>query len=97
MFQQGDAWLADLGDEVRQPVFIVSDERFHRLASRAIVAPLVRVDPDEVSTPWRVPFGDKVIALDYLRTIPTGRLLELVERPPAHTLQRVRRALRSVV
>jgi len=91
----GDVWLADRGDETRRRVFIVSDARFHRLADRAVVAPLLDEMPG-APRPWHVPIGDRVIAANQLGTLATARLLELVERSDFETLRQVRRAVGEI-
>lgn len=37
----GEIWLADRGEETRRFVFVISDSKFHRLAERAVVAPVL--------------------------------------------------------
>ena len=91
----GDIWLADRGDETRRPVFLLSDSKFHRLADRAVIAPVLeRWSP--VAWPWHVKVGDKVVAVNQVGSLPTDRLLELVDRADLDTLRKVRRALREI-
>jgi mRNA-degrading endonuclease toxin of MazEF toxin-antitoxin module len=91
----GEIWLADRGDETRRLVFIVSDARFHRLAERAVIAPVL----DEVPAsprPWHVLLGDQAVAVNQLGTTPVDRLLERVDRAGFETLRLVRRAVREI-
>jgi mRNA-degrading endonuclease toxin of MazEF toxin-antitoxin module len=91
----GEVWLADRGDETRRPVFIVSDERFHRLSERAVVAPVLDGVPAS-PRPWHIPLGERSIAVNQLATTPVDRLLERVERASLETLRRVRHAVREI-
>ncbi len=72
----GDVWLADVGAEIPRPVYVVSDERFHRLAERAIVAPVLPSGAAERNPPWWIAHESSVVALERLSSIPAGRLLE---------------------
>jgi mRNA-degrading endonuclease toxin of MazEF toxin-antitoxin module len=91
----GEIWLADRGDETRRLVFVVSDERFHRLAERAVVAPVLDVGPAS-PRPWHIPLSERTIAVNQLATMPVDRLLELVERAGLETLRRVRHAVGQI-
>lgn len=92
----GEVWLADRGEETRRLVFVISDTRFHDLAERAVVAPVL----DEVPAsprPWHIRLSDnRAIAVNQLGTIPVERLLERVDRPGAETLRQARRAVRAI-
>ena len=91
----GEIWLADRGDETRRLVFIISDARFHRLAERAVIAPVL----DEVPAaprPWHVVLGDQAVAVNQLGTTAVDRLLERVDRSGFESLRRVRRAVREI-
>ena len=91
----GEIWPADRGDDTRRLVFIISDARFHRLAERAVVAPIL----DEVPAsprPWHVLLGDRAVAVNQLGTTPIERLLELVDRAGFETLRQVRRAVHEI-
>lgn len=91
----GDIWLADRGDETRRLVFIISDTRFHRLAERAVIAPVLEQLPAS-PRPWHVPVGDGAVAVNQLGTTTIDRLLELVDRSSLDTLRKVRRAVREI-
>jgi mRNA-degrading endonuclease toxin of MazEF toxin-antitoxin module len=91
----GEIWLADRGDVQRRLVFVVSDERFHRLAQRAVVAPLLDVMP-AAPRPWHIAIGERAVSVNLLTSIPVERLLERVERGEFETLRRVRRAVREI-
>ena len=91
----GEIWLADHGDETRRLVFIVSDARFHRLAERAVVAPVLD-DVPAARRPWHVRLGDQAVAVNQLGTTPVDRLLEHVDRVGFETLRQVRRAVREI-
>jgi mRNA-degrading endonuclease toxin of MazEF toxin-antitoxin module len=89
----GDIRLADLNDERRWRVLVVSNARFHRVSARALVAPEVPGEPDGVPFPWRVLIGDGVYAVDLLRSVSLDRLLDLTDRAPSAAMTTVRRAL----
>jgi mRNA-degrading endonuclease toxin of MazEF toxin-antitoxin module len=91
----GEVWLADRGDERRRLVFVVSDDRFQRLAERAVVAPVLDVQPERPS-PWHVPLGERTIAVNQLATVSVERLLERVDVTHTGVLRRVRHAVRAI-
>jgi mRNA-degrading endonuclease toxin of MazEF toxin-antitoxin module len=72
----GDIWLADVGAETRRSVYVISDDRFHRLAERAIVAPVLPSHAVERNPPWWIAHENSVVALERLSSIPIERLLE---------------------
>jgi len=72
----GDVWLADLGAETRRSVYVISDDRFHRLAERAVVAPVLESQPAARTPPWWIAHEDSVIAVERLSSISVDRLLE---------------------
>ena len=96
MTDAGDIWLADLNDERRRRVLVLSTARFHRLAGRALVAPELPGSADEMAFPWRIDVEGAVYAVDLLRSLPTERLLERVDRAPAPAAAAARRALRHM-
>jgi mRNA-degrading endonuclease toxin of MazEF toxin-antitoxin module len=91
----GEIWLADHGDGSRRLVFVVSDVRFHRLAERAVIAPVLDETP-AVPRPWHVVFGGRAVAVNLLGTTAIDRLLERVDRAGFETLRQVRRAVREI-
>lgn len=93
MIDAGDIHLADLNEEVRRRVLVLSKNRFNVAAGRVVVAPEFLGEVDEVAFPWRVHIEGAVYAVDLVRSIPTDRLLERVDRAPAAAMARVRRAL----
>lgn len=96
MIQAGDVHLADLRDEKRWVVLVVSNDRFHRVSDRVLVAPSLEVDDDEVVPPWIIQVGGDAFALDLIRSIPASRLLERTGRASSVDLQRARRAIRQI-
>ena len=96
MIQSGDIHVADLNDERRHRVLVVSNSRFHRLATRALVAPEIPGPADDVPPPWRVQVDDAVYAFDLLRTLPISRLLERTGRAPETVIAAARRALANI-
>ena len=92
----GDIHLADLNEERRRQVLVLSTRRFHRLSGRAVVAPEIAADPDEVPFPWRIPVGEVVYAVDLVRSIPVERLLDRTDTAPAPATESARRALRAI-
>lgn len=96
MIQPGDIHLADLNEERRRQVLVVSNASFHRLADRVLVAPQLLTEPDEVPFPWRVTVEGAVFAVDFLRSVPVARLLERTGRAPYEAMVAVRRALANI-
>lgn len=92
MADAGDIYLADVNDEVRRHVLVISNSRFHELAGRAFVLPMASPRP----YPWRIEHDSKVYAADLLQTIPTDRLLELHGRAPQSVVRRARQAIRHI-
>lgn len=71
----GEVWIADLGEEIRRRVLVLSDARLHQIANRAVVAPMSTKVPD--SAPWFVDAGDDEYAnVHLIRSLPVARLLE---------------------
>lgn len=91
----GEIWLVDSGEATRRLVYVISDTRFHRLAERAVVAPLLDGVP-AAPRPWHVPVRDQAVAVNLLGTVIIDRLLELVDRPGFETLRQVRVAVREI-
>ena len=91
----GEIWLADRGDERRHLLYVISESRFHRLAERAIVAPVLDTLP-AVPRPWHVAIDEGAIAVNQLGTTPIDRLLERVDRGNLETLRQVRRAVHTI-
>jgi mRNA-degrading endonuclease toxin of MazEF toxin-antitoxin module len=96
MTDAGDVHLADLSDERRRHVLVVSNRRFQRLSGRVLVAPELGGEADEVAFPWRVEVDGRVFAVDLLRSLPLERLLERTDRAPAATMVAVRRAVHAI-
>ena len=91
--EAGDIWLADIGAETRRSVYVVSDDRFHRLAERAIVAPVLPSGPPGRTPPWWISHDDSVVALERLSSIPVDRLLERRGAVQYTTVRTVQRAI----
>jgi len=96
MIEAGDIHLADLNEERRRQVLVVSNLRFNRLSGRVLVAPEIRGEPDAVPFPWRVEVAGAVFAVDLLRSLPADRLLERTGRAPGAAMDVVRRALLNI-
>lgn len=78
-------------------MFVLSDPRFHRLAERAVVAPVTDV-PSGDRRPWHVGLGgDRVAAVHQLATVPTDRLLERAAVADLEALLLARRAARFII
>ena len=86
VIRSGDVHLADVNDEVRRRVLVVSNDQFNAVSGRALVAP-------EVLFPWRVRIDDAVYAVDLARSFANTRLLERIDRAPVATMASVRQAL----
>jgi mRNA-degrading endonuclease toxin of MazEF toxin-antitoxin module len=96
MIHAGDIHLADLHGERRWTVLVMTNDRFHRVSERVLVAPAIAVDDDEVVPPWVIRIGDEAFALDLLRSIPSSRLLERIGRASTVDLQRAQAALHQI-
>ena len=96
MIDVGDVHLADLNEERRRHVLVVSNRRFNRLSGRALVAPEIAGEPDEVPFPWRVDVDGVIFAVDLMRSLPAARLLEQTGRAPVATMLAVRRAILNI-
>lgn len=92
MADAGDIYLADVNDEVRRQVLVISNSRFHELAGRAFVLPAATARP----YPWRIEDGDAIYAADLLQTISTNRLLEHRGRAPQSVVRQARQAIRHI-
>ena len=88
----GDVYLADLNDEVRRSVLVLSNSRFHALAGRAFVAPAA--SPRRF--PWRIDHDESTFAVDLLQSVSTDRLLERTGRVPQGVLRRARVAVHHI-
>ena len=97
MIEAGDIHLADLGQERRLPVLVVSSGRFIRLSGRAIVAPALPGEPETVPFPWRIEAEGHVFAIDLLRSIPVERLLDRTGRVTPVAAASVQRVLRHIL
>ncbi len=96
MIDIGDVCLADLNEERRRRVLVMSSARFHRLSDRVVVAPEIFGEPDEVPFPWRVSIDDGIFAVDLLRSLPVARILDRIGRASPGGMLEVRRALRNI-
>lgn len=96
MIHAGDIHLADLNDEKRHRVLVVSSARFNAVSGRVLAAPQVPGAADAVPFPWRVEVDGAVYAIDLLRSLPADRLLKRVDRAPADAMLLVGRALRNI-
>ena len=96
MTEAGDIHLADLNDERRWQVLVVSSRRFNAASGRVLVAPEVSSVPGEVLAPWRISIDGSVYALDLLRSLPTERLLDRLGRAPASAMSLVQRAVANI-
>lgn len=96
MTDAGDVHLADLNQERRRHVLVVSNRRFNRTSDRVLVAPEITSAPDGVEFPWRVEVDGTIFAVDLMRSLPAERLLERTNRASADAMRQVRRALLQI-
>lgn len=89
----GDIWLADLGAETRRSVYVISDDRFHRLTERAVIAPLLASGQAGRNPPWWITHDGSVVAVERLASIPVDRLLERDTTAPYRTVRAVQAAI----
>jgi mRNA-degrading endonuclease toxin of MazEF toxin-antitoxin module len=92
----GDIHFADLNEERRRRVLVISNNRFHRASGRALVAPEIIGEPTEVPFPWRVQVDNGCYAVDLVRSLAVDRLLDRTDRAPAEAMALVRRALLNI-
>ena len=93
----GEIWLADAGQETRRHVLVVSDPRFHRLAERAVVAPVMDGSSED-RRPWHVGLDRGQVAAGHqLATVPNDRLHERVAVADVEALLLTRRAARFIL
>jgi mRNA-degrading endonuclease toxin of MazEF toxin-antitoxin module len=97
VIEAGDIHLADVDQERRLHVLVVSSGKFTGLSGRVIVAPAVPGEPDEVPFPWRIDAEGHVFAIDLLRSIPADRLLERVGRVTPSVAASVQRVTRHIL
>ncbi len=97
MIEAGDIHLADISQEHRLHVLVVSSGKFTRLSGRVIVAPAIPGEPDEVPFPWRIDAEGHVFAIDLLRSIPADRLLDRVGRVTPSVATSVQRVTRHIL
>jgi mRNA-degrading endonuclease toxin of MazEF toxin-antitoxin module len=91
----GEVWIVDRGDERRHLVYVVSGPRFHRLAERAVVAPVLDALP-AAPRPWHIPIDEQAIAVNQLGSLSIDRLLERVDHGDLDTLRLVRHAVQAI-
>ena len=96
MINAGDIHFADLNEERRRRVLVISNSRFEHASGRVLVAPEITGIANDVLLPWRVPIGDAVFAVDLMRSLPTGRLLDRIDRATFEAMSVVRRALLNI-
>ena len=92
----GDVYLADLGEESRRHVLVLSSSQFHRRSTRVIVAPEFRGARVEEVPPWRIPVGELVFAVDHIRTVEADLLVDDRGAAPFQAVARARRALLAI-
>ena len=74
----------------------VSDTRFHRLAERAVVAPVLDHTPAS-PRPWHILLdGERTVAVNQVGTMSTARLVERVDSFAGEPLRLARRAVGAI-
>ena len=96
MISAGDIHFADLNEERRRRVLVISNSRFHPASGRALVAPEIIGGPAEVPFPWHVRVDDGGYAVDLARSLAIDRLLDRTDRGPSEAMAIVRRALLNI-
>jgi len=92
MIDQGEISIADLNLEVRLPVLVLSNRRFHQLTRRALVAPKEQTEP----FPWRIDHDGETYAVDLARTVSLDNLGEVVGAASVSAQNQATRALRFI-
>lgn len=96
MIDARDIHLADLNQERSIAVLVLSSGRFTRLSGRAIAAPAIPGEADDVPFPWRIEAEGHVFAVDLLRSIPAERLLERVGKVTPTVAAAAQRVIRHI-
>jgi mRNA-degrading endonuclease toxin of MazEF toxin-antitoxin module len=92
MIEQGEISIADLNLEVRLPVLVLSNRRFHQLTGRVLVAPSEQLEP----FPWRIAHGDTTYAVDLARTVSIDNLGDVIGTVSLSARNQAIRALRFI-
>jgi mRNA-degrading endonuclease toxin of MazEF toxin-antitoxin module len=92
----GEIYLADLNEELRRKVVVVSSERFAQASHRVMIVPEIS-GPDPIGFPWRVASADAVFAVELLQSLDADRLLERVGRVTPKAMVQIRSVLRQVM
>ena len=92
MIDAGDIHLADINQEQRRLVLIVSNKRFNVLSGRAIVAPEYVGPQPEIVVPRRVDVGGTTFPVDRLMTVSLDPLLDRTDRASAASMATARQA-----
>jgi len=92
MIDQGEISIADLNSEVRIPVLVLSNRRFHQLTGRALVAPKEQPEP----FPWRIEHNGDSYAVDLARTVAVDNLGEVTGIASVTAQAQATRALRFI-
>jgi len=92
MIAQCENSIADLNQEVRLPVLVLSNRQFHQLTGWALVAPKVQTVPH----PWRIDHAGETYAVDLARTVSLDNLGEVVATASVSAQNRAMRALRFI-
>lgn len=96
MIDVGDIYLADVGQELRRPVLVLSNARFHDLSERALIAPAITDPVADTGSPWRLRVGRDLFLLDRLQSVPLTRLLDRVAAAPPTVIEAARQALAAI-
>lgn len=91
----GEIWLVDIGHETRRPVFVISDARFHRLADRVVIAPVLDRGLD-APRPGTSEWETGPVAVNQMGATRVERLLERSGQADFDTIREGRRAVREI-
>lgn len=96
MIDAGDICVAELRDQRRRQVLVLSNERFHGMSGRVLVAPEIGVGDDEALDPWTIRVGGAGYAVGLMRSLPADRILDRVGRLSSADRSRAQRAVRFI-
>jgi len=94
IYEPGSVWVADLGDEARTSVMVLSQSRFNGVGISVVVAPAVIGELGRTPPTWIDDGEGTLYAVEHLVTTPAERLLELLDG--SGDRRRIRTAIHAI-
>lgn len=94
IFEPGSVWVADLGDETRTSVMVLSQSRFNRIGTTVVVAPAVVGELARTPPTWIDGGSGTLYAVEHMVATPAERLLESLDG--SGDRRRIRTAIRAI-